>query len=116
VPGIRPAGSDTHDQKRSMTSEAAIAAGAEVLVDPFARITEAPDSVAAGYRGDVGFSRLLTRRPPFSDAHRGFYPHDRAIWSMVSGLLMLFSVGLFIVEIIFAAQVTCSAGVLYSLA
>lgn len=32
VPGIRPAGSATHDQKRVMTPEAAQAAGADILV------------------------------------------------------------------------------------
>jgi orotidine-5'-phosphate decarboxylase len=45
VPGIRPAGSDTHDQKRSMTPEAALQAGADYLV--IGRpITEAADPVA----------------------------------------------------------------------
>jgi orotidine-5'-phosphate decarboxylase len=32
VPGIRPAQSDTHDQKRVMTPQAARAAGADILV------------------------------------------------------------------------------------
>jgi len=32
VPGIRPAGAAQHDQKRVMTPEAAIAAGADILV------------------------------------------------------------------------------------
>jgi orotidine-5'-phosphate decarboxylase len=46
VPGIRPAGSDTGDQKRVMTPKAALAAGASVLV--IGRpITEADDPAAA---------------------------------------------------------------------
>lgn len=46
VPGIRPAGSATHDQKRVMTPEAARKAGADILVIGRA-ITEAPDPRAA---------------------------------------------------------------------
>lgn len=42
VPGIRPAGSATHDQKRVMTPEAALEAGADILVIGRA-ITEAAD-------------------------------------------------------------------------
>ena len=42
VPGIRPAGAAQHDQKRVMTPEAAIAAGADVLVIGRA-ITQNPD-------------------------------------------------------------------------
>lgn len=46
TPGIRPAGADTHDQKRVMTPEEAIAAGANHLV--IGRpITGAPDPSAA---------------------------------------------------------------------
>lgn len=46
VPGVRPAGSDTGDQKRVMTPAAALAAGAGVLV--IGRpITAAPDPAAA---------------------------------------------------------------------
>jgi orotidine-5'-phosphate decarboxylase len=32
VPGIRPAGSDTFDQRRTATPTAALAAGADILV------------------------------------------------------------------------------------
>ncbi|MEC8578370.1 MAG: orotidine-5'-phosphate decarboxylase [Pseudomonadota bacterium] len=42
VPGIRPAGAAQHDQKRLMTPEAAIAAGADILVIGRA-ITQNPD-------------------------------------------------------------------------
>ena len=42
VPGIRPAGAARHDQKRVMTPEAAIAAGADILVIGRA-ITQNPD-------------------------------------------------------------------------
>ncbi|MEC8099462.1 MAG: orotidine-5'-phosphate decarboxylase, partial [Pseudomonadota bacterium] len=42
VPGIRPAGAAQHDQKRMMTPEAAIAAGADILVIGRA-ITQNPD-------------------------------------------------------------------------
>ena len=42
VPGIRPAGAAQHDQKRVMTPEAAIAAGADILVIGRA-ITQNPD-------------------------------------------------------------------------
>jgi orotidine-5'-phosphate decarboxylase len=46
VPGIRPAGSDTADQKRTLSPAAALAAGASVLV--IGRpITAAPDPAAA---------------------------------------------------------------------
>jgi orotidine-5'-phosphate decarboxylase len=46
VPGIRPAGSDVHDQARSATPEAAIANGADLLVLGRA-VTRAPDPAAA---------------------------------------------------------------------
>jgi orotidine-5'-phosphate decarboxylase len=46
VPGIRPAGTDVHDQKRSATPEAAIAGGADVLVIGRA-VTHADDPAAA---------------------------------------------------------------------
>lgn len=46
VPGIRPAGLDTDDQKRVMTPQAALAAGADILVVGRA-ITQAPDPVRA---------------------------------------------------------------------
>ena len=46
VPGIRPAGSATHDQKRVMTPQAAHRAGADILVIGRA-ITEADDVAAA---------------------------------------------------------------------
>lgn len=46
VPGIRPAGSDTHDQKRVMTPEQAQEAGADILVIGRA-ITEAENNAAA---------------------------------------------------------------------
>lgn len=46
VPGIRPAGSATHDQKRVMTPQDAQAAGADILVIGRA-ITEADDPQAA---------------------------------------------------------------------
>ena len=45
VPGIRPAGSDAHDQKRVMTPEQAQSAGADILIIGRA-ITEA-DNIAA---------------------------------------------------------------------
>jgi orotidine-5'-phosphate decarboxylase len=46
VPGIRPAGADVHDQARAATPEAAIAAGADILVIGRA-VTHAPDPAAA---------------------------------------------------------------------
>ena len=46
VPGIRPAGADRHDQARAATPEAAIAAGADVLVIGRA-VTHADDPAAA---------------------------------------------------------------------
>jgi orotidine-5'-phosphate decarboxylase len=46
VPGIRPAGTDTHDQARPATPEAAIAAGADLLVLGRA-VTHADDPAAA---------------------------------------------------------------------
>lgn len=46
VPGIRPAGMPAHDQARSATPEAAIAAGADVLVLGRA-VTQADDPAAA---------------------------------------------------------------------
>lgn len=46
VPGIRPAGTPTHDQARAATPESALAAGADVLVIGRA-ITQAPDPAAA---------------------------------------------------------------------
>jgi orotidine-5'-phosphate decarboxylase len=46
VPGIRPAGSDPHDQARSATPDAAFAAGADLLVVGRA-VTGAPDRAAA---------------------------------------------------------------------
>ena len=46
TPGIRPAGTATHDQARIMTPEAAIAAGADYLVIGRA-ITAAPDPLRA---------------------------------------------------------------------
>jgi orotidine-5'-phosphate decarboxylase len=46
VPGIRPAGADQHDQARAATPEAAIAAGADVLVLGRA-VTRADDPAAA---------------------------------------------------------------------
>jgi orotidine-5'-phosphate decarboxylase len=46
VPGIRPAGSDTHDQKRVMTPQQAQSAGADILVIGRA-ITEADNMAAA---------------------------------------------------------------------
>lgn len=46
VPGIRPARSAAHDQKRVATPEAALAAGADYLVIGRA-VTEAPDPAAA---------------------------------------------------------------------
>lgn len=48
VPGIRPAGSATHDQKRVMTPEAAQIAGADILVIGRA-ITEAADPRQAAF-------------------------------------------------------------------
>lgn len=47
VPGIRPAGTPTHDQARMGTPEEAVAAGADVLVLGRA-VTRAPDPAAAG--------------------------------------------------------------------
>jgi orotidine-5'-phosphate decarboxylase len=46
VPGVRPAGTPTHDQARSTTPTAAIAAGADLLVVGRA-VTAAPDREAA---------------------------------------------------------------------
>ncbi|APH55334.1 Orotidine 5'-phosphate decarboxylase [Granulibacter bethesdensis] len=46
VPGIRPAGSETGDQSRTMTPRAAIEAGADYIVVG-RPITQAPDPVAA---------------------------------------------------------------------
>jgi orotidine-5'-phosphate decarboxylase len=46
VPGIRPVGADVHDQARAATPEAAIAAGADILVIGRA-VTHAPDPAAA---------------------------------------------------------------------
>ena len=46
VPGIRPAGSDAHDQKRVMTPEQAQSAGADILVIGRA-ITEAENIAVA---------------------------------------------------------------------
>jgi len=46
VPGIRPAGTATHDQARSATPQAALAAGADLLVIGRA-VTAAPDRAAA---------------------------------------------------------------------
>lgn len=46
VPGIRPAGSDAHDQKRVMTPEQAQSAGADILVIGRA-ITEVENIAAA---------------------------------------------------------------------
>lgn len=46
VPGIRPAGTAVHDQARAATPEAAIAAGADLLVIGRA-VTAAPDMAAA---------------------------------------------------------------------
>lgn len=55
VPGIRPADSDTHDQKRVMTPEAARAAGADILVIGRA-ITGAadPSQAAADIQAGLG--------------------------------------------------------------
>jgi orotidine-5'-phosphate decarboxylase len=46
VPGIRPAGSDAHDQARAATPQAAISAGADLLVIGRA-VSAAPDRLAA---------------------------------------------------------------------
>ena len=46
VPGIRPAGSDSHDQARASTPTAAVEAGADLLVIGRA-VTAAPDRAAA---------------------------------------------------------------------
>jgi orotidine-5'-phosphate decarboxylase len=46
VPGLRPAGSPTHDQVRSATPSDALAAGADLLVIGRA-VTAAPDRLAA---------------------------------------------------------------------
>jgi orotidine-5'-phosphate decarboxylase len=46
VPGIRPVGTDRHDQARAATPEAAVAAGADVLVLGRA-VTHAADPAAA---------------------------------------------------------------------
>lgn len=46
VPGVRPAGTPTHDQKRSATPEQALAAGADILVVGRA-VTAAADKKAA---------------------------------------------------------------------
>ncbi|MEA3077385.1 MAG: orotidine-5-phosphate decarboxylase [Actinomycetota bacterium] len=46
VPGIRPAGAATHDQARAATPQAALAAGADLLVVGRA-VTAAPDRAAA---------------------------------------------------------------------
>jgi len=46
VPGIRPEGSETHDQARASTPQAALAAGADLLVVGRA-VTAAPDRAAA---------------------------------------------------------------------
>jgi orotidine-5'-phosphate decarboxylase len=46
TPGIRPAGSPTHDQARSATPQAAFDAGADLLVIGRA-VTAAPDPVVA---------------------------------------------------------------------
>jgi orotidine-5'-phosphate decarboxylase len=55
VPGIRPAGSASHDQKRVMTPEAAQAAGADILVIGRA-ITEAenPSAAASAIAANLG--------------------------------------------------------------
>ena len=57
VPGIRPAGADRDDQKRVMTPEAAIAAGADILVIGRA-ITQNPDPgrAAAEIADSLGMS------------------------------------------------------------
>lgn len=49
VPGIRHEGTDTHDQARAATPQAAIAAGADLLVIGRA-VTAAPDRIAAAAR------------------------------------------------------------------
>ena len=46
VPGVRPAGTPTHDQLRAATPTEAIAAGADMLVVGRA-VTAAPDREAA---------------------------------------------------------------------
>lgn len=46
VPGIRPSGSDAHDQARTATPKEALAAGADLLVLGRA-VTQAPDPAAA---------------------------------------------------------------------
>ncbi len=58
VPGIRPAGTPTHDQARSATPEAAIAAGADLLVIGRA-VTHADDPAAAASRCRVASLRIV---------------------------------------------------------
>jgi len=58
VPGIRPAGTDTHDQARSATPDAAVAAGADLLVLGRA-VTRADDPAAAAAEIAASISALL---------------------------------------------------------
>ena len=61
VPGIRPAGTPTHDQARAATPEEAIGAGADVLVIGRA-VTHADDPAAAASAVAESIARLSSER------------------------------------------------------
>ncbi|MBU1274908.1 MAG: orotidine-5'-phosphate decarboxylase [Proteobacteria bacterium] len=62
-PGIRPASGEAHDQKRVMTPERAVAAGASHIVVG-RPIRTAADPVAAAQAMVSGIARGLAQRPP----------------------------------------------------